>query len=146
MKKLPIVWQRLVDHDGRTCTRCTRTGEALRTAVDMLDAALGPLGIRIDFVAEALDRREFAADPSRSNRILVGGVPIEERLGATVTSSHCDDVCRGAACRGLELDSETFEAIPVELVLRAALLAAAELVGPDVTQRGGARGADCCGG
>ena len=45
MKRLPIVWQRLVNA-GETCDRCGSTGQAIAAALAKLAAALQPLGIR----------------------------------------------------------------------------------------------------
>jgi len=144
MKSLPIVWQRLVDSEGRTCDRCGATRDELQKAVEKLEAALRPLGIETTFEARELDRDAFAEDPSRSNRIWIAGRPIEEWLGARVESSPCCSVCGDSECRTLELDDATFESIPSELILKAALIAAADLVGPGRPDRSGACQPECC--
>ena len=40
MKTLSIVWQRLVNDQGKTCPRCQGTGDAVRHAVERLDSVL----------------------------------------------------------------------------------------------------------
>ena len=45
MKTLSIVWQRLVNDQGKTCPRCKGTGDAVRHAVERLDSVLKPLGV-----------------------------------------------------------------------------------------------------
>ena len=128
-KRLPIVWQRLVSTDGRTCDRCGATYEELERAVATLRTALGPLGIEPILVTREIDDPTFRADPSLSNRIWIGNKPIEEWLNASVGSSRCCSVCGDAECRTVELEGSTFETIPEELLIRAALIAAADLLG-----------------
>lgn len=130
MKSLPIVWQRLVGSQGQTCDRCGVTYEGLQQAVAKLEEALRPLGIEITFEAREIDRDSFTTDPSQSNRIWIAGKPIEEWLEANVASSPCCSVCGDSDCRTLELDNDVFESIPSELILKAALVAASELVEP----------------
>lgn len=129
MKPLPIIWRRLVDSKGQTCGRCAATCQALRAAVAQLEEALRPLAIRPSLKIIKIEKKAFEADPSRSNQIWVAGKPIEEWLGARVASSPCCSVCGESECRTLELGSRTFEAIPAELILKAALIAASDLVG-----------------
>lgn len=144
MKSLPIVWQRLVDSGGRTCDRCGATYEALQQAVAKLEEALRPLGIEITFETRELDRESFTADPSQSNRVWIAGKPIEEWLGASVASSPCCSVCGVSECRTIELGSDVFEAIPSELVLKAALIAASQLVGPSAQDSSRECKPECC--
>ena len=54
MKTLPIVWQRLVTREGRTCPRCHATHDEVLRAMERLGAVLAPLG-----VAPALETREL---------------------------------------------------------------------------------------
>lgn len=143
-RSLPIVWQRLVNAGGQTCKRCEATSEGLKRAVEKLEAALNPLDIEPIVEIRALDSNAFKTDPSASNRIWIAGKPIEEWLNAQVSSSRCCRVCGNAKCRTLELGDAVFESIPSDLILKAALLAAAQLVGPDLQDRGDHRGPLCC--
>ena len=45
METLPIVWQRLVSAEGRTCHRCQSTLDQIERGMTKLRAALPPLGI-----------------------------------------------------------------------------------------------------
>src|SRR5262245_57593678 len=45
MRQLPIIWQRLVSADGKTCVRCDATHQHLTTAVAKLRDVLKPLDI-----------------------------------------------------------------------------------------------------
>jgi hypothetical protein len=90
---------------------------------------LGPLGIEPTLEIREIDAAAFKADPSQSNRIWIAGRPMEDWLGATVGSSRCCAVCGDSECRTVEVEGRAFEAIPEDLVVRAALLAAAQLPG-----------------
>ena len=129
MKPLPIIWQRLVSVDGRTCDRCSATHQAMQRAVGTLKAALGPLGFEPVLETRKIDEAAFKTDPSESNRIWIAGRPMEEWLGANVGSSRCCSVCGDSECRTVEVEGSTFEAIPAELVVKAALVAASQLFG-----------------
>ena len=128
-RALEIHWQRLVDAHGETCVRCAATGDAVRLAVERLGTALSPLGIDVVQVIEALDPSTFHANPLDSNRISIAGKSLESWLGATSGQSQCCSACGGADCRTLEVNGEIFEAVPAELIIRAGLLAAADMIG-----------------
>ena len=127
MRPLPIVWQRLVS-GGQTCDRCAATQHEVEHAVHILDQALRPLGIEPQLEIRELDETSFQQDPSASNRIWIAGKPMEDWLDGTVGSSRCCSVCGDSECRTVEVGGTTFEAIPERLILKAALLAASELL------------------
>ena len=128
MKSLTITWQRLVGLDGQTCDRCGSTHEELVRAVNKLRTSLKPLDIEPVIEIREIDTKTFASDPSQSNRIWIDGKAIEEWLSASVSSSQCCNVCGDSECRTIELDSEVFETIPAELILKAGLIAAANMI------------------
>lgn len=130
VRTLPILWQRLVDSSGRTCSRCGATQEALQRAVATLKIALGPLGLEPALETRELDEETFKRDPSVSNRIWIAGRPLEEWLDARVGSSECCAVCGDSECRTVEVGGTVFEAIPEEMILKAALVAAAQMLAP----------------
>ena len=129
MKQLPIIWQRLVSTDGRTCQRCDATYQQLQSAVAKLTEALKPLNIEPILELRAIGEDSFRNKPSESNRIWIAGKPLEEWLVARVGSSRCCSVCGDAPCRTMEVEGAVFEAIPEEVILKAALIAASGLVG-----------------
>lgn len=141
MKSLPIVWQRLLS-DGQTCDRCASTHGALLAAVATLETVLAPLGLKPELELRALDATDFAADPSASNRIWIAGRPLEDWLGAGVGASRCCAVCGDQPCRTLELEGLSYEAVPADAVVKAALLAAASRVLPAQAE---AVSPACCG-
>ncbi|MDN0084949.1 DUF2703 domain-containing protein [Crenobacter sp. SG2305] len=128
MKQLPILWQRLVSDEGKTCDRCNATYLEMQRAIDTLRQSLLPLGIEPILDIKQLDEKSFKAEPSESNRIWIAGRPMEEWLGASVGSSPCCSVCGTSECRTVELDGIAFETIPATLFLKAALVAASQLI------------------
>lgn len=130
MTPLPISWQRLTAAGGRTCPRCDGTHRHLEHAIAKLRDVLAPLGIEPNLTVSEIDDTTFRRTPSESNRIWIAGRPMEEWLGASTGSSRCCSVCGDTPCRTTELDGATFEEIPEELVVKAALIAASQLVRP----------------
>lgn len=128
MKPLPILWQRLVSPQGKTCDRCHATHQQMERAIAKLRQSLRPLGIEPSLEIRELDQRSFKANPSESNRIWIAGRPMEEWLGARVGSSPCCSVCGTSECRTVEVEGATFETIPENLFLKAALIASSRLL------------------
>lgn len=129
-------WQRLLDESNQTCPRCGSTEAETERAVGLLRQALKPLGIEVALAKEALTPEAFAAAPLESNRIWIGGAPIEWWLSATNGQSPCCDACGDADCRTLTVDGRTYEGIPAELIVKAGLLAAARLIQPGASSDG----------
>jgi hypothetical protein len=144
MKVLPILWQRLVSPDGKTCHRCDATYQEIQRAVGKLKEALRPLGIEPTLETRTIDELSFKAHPSESNRIWIAGRPMEEWLGASVGSSRCCSVCGDSECRTVKVGAATFEAIPEELFLKAALIAASRFLEPTTVTPPGAGDRRCC--
>jgi hypothetical protein len=128
MKTLNICWQRLVDERGQTCDRCGTTETAVEQAVQKLKRALRELDIDVVLEKTTLSPTAFLKDPLESNRVWVAGEPIESWLSATAGQSRCCSACGDADCRTVTVDGQTYEAIPAELIVRAGLLAGAELL------------------
>ncbi len=127
VRKLPIVWQRLVS-DGVTCPRCAGTQIEVERAVTVLGDALRPLGIKPTLETLALDQSDFEAAPPESNRIFIAGRPLEDWLGATAGASECCSVCGANHCRTVEVAGRTFETVPASMIIKAGLLAAGSFV------------------
>ena len=130
MKSLPIILQRFVNPEGKTCDRCNATHQEMQQAISKLKEALRPLGIEPALEIRDINEASFKANPSESNRIWIGGRPMEQWLGARVGSTRCCSVCGESECRTVEIGDVTFEAIPQELFLKAALIASSELLEP----------------
>lgn len=128
MKTLTIQWQRLVNVAGQTCDRCRNTGYTLETAFNKLQKALIELDIQVKLETKTIDYSAFKNDPLQSNQIWINGKPLEEWIGGTAGQSRCCDVCGDSECRTILIGSNIFEAIPEGLIIRAGLLASAELL------------------
>jgi hypothetical protein len=122
MKTIKIVWQRLVDEQGQTCPRCGATEQELHKAMRFLAKSLLPLGIAFSLEIRALESREFGQDPSQSNRLWIDNKPLEKWVKAEPGASPCCGPCGEAECRTLTVEGKTFETIPAELIIKAALL------------------------
>lgn len=133
MKELTIIWQRLVDGAGATCPRCAGTQQEMAQAVDRLRAALEPLGVRPVLETREIEPAAFLRQPEQSNRIWIGGRPLEDWLGARSGTSTCCDACGDAQCRTLEVDGTRHEVIPQALLVRAGLIAASRLLDPSIS-------------
>ncbi len=140
MKELTITWQRLIDSTGSTCPRCAGTHQQVQQAVDRLRAALEPLGVRPVLEMREIDPATFLQQPDQSNRIWVGGRPLEDWLGARSGSSQCCDACGDAECRTLEIDGTSHEVVPEALLARAGLIAASQLFDPTLSTPDPTRG------
>ena len=130
MKSLPIVWQRLVNTQGHTCPRCHGTGEEVVRAVERLKAALAPLGVEPVLKTVELDEGAFQAEPSESNRIWIGGKPLEEWLDGQAGSSRCCNECCDNDCRTVEVGGKSYEVIPEDLLVRAGVIAGTRMLDP----------------
>lgn len=128
-KILAIKWQRLVQ-GGEACPRCQGTGAEVHQAVEALRARLAPSGIRVSLETAELDLAAFKADPGQSNRIWLAGRPLEEWLDGRVGHSPCCGPGGEAECRTLELEGQTYETIPANLIIQAGIMAAAGLISP----------------
>ncbi len=128
MIELRIKWQRLVDESGQTCNRCSCTGDEVQTAVEMLQKVFDPLGIAVVAEMSELSTEEFLQSPLESNRVWIAGKPLEDWLGAGTGQSQCCGPCGDNECRTVSIGEHEFEVIPKELVVKAGLLAAAELI------------------
>ena len=124
--ELEVLWQR-VTVDAGTCARCGDTGRNVRRAVDELEKLLAPMGVAVQLVEKPLP--PFAV--AESNRVFLGGQPLEEILGAQVAMNHCQSCCDllGAQtdCRVLRLGGRDYEELPSELVVQAGMLVAKKL-------------------
>jgi len=128
MKKLHIIWQRLVDERGQTCDRCGTTETAVREAVQKLKRSLKELGIDVVLEKKTLSPSTFLEDPLESNRIWIAEEPIEKWLSATTGQSKCGSSCGDSDCRTVTVEGKTYEAIPADLIVKAGLLAGAQLL------------------
>jgi hypothetical protein len=132
-KTLEIKWQRLVS-EGQTCPRCGSTEEELEKAISTLKQSLSPLGIDVVFKKHELSVAEFKKDPLLSNQIWLNDKLLEDWIGGKVDKSPCCDVCGPSECRTFGVGGEVYEVIPADLVIKAGLLAASQLVSMETNE------------
>lgn len=133
MKTLKVRWQRLVS-DGQTCPRCKSTEEELEKAISVLNHSLTALGVQVILQKEELSVVEFKKDTLQSNQIWINDRPLEDWVGGKVGQSPCCDVCGPSECRTVEVEEESYEVIPADLIIEAGLLAASQLVVEEVNK------------
>ncbi len=129
MRTLKIQWYRLMS-DGQTCPRCGATEKEVEKAYRSLEQSQAPLGIKVVLEKHELTPGAFQQDPSKSNRLLINGRPLEEWLGLKVGQSLCCGPCGDSECRTLETGAQVYETIPSDLIIRAGLLAASKSLNP----------------
>ena len=122
-----VTWSRLVKA-GETCDRCDATHIELEIAVAKLKPALLHLGIAVRLQHKEIDEKTFEKNPSESNRIWIAGKALEKWLEADVGMSPCCSVCGDSDCRTLEVGDTNYETVPEELIIKAGLIAASELI------------------
>lgn len=128
IQTLRIRWQRLVNAKGQTCDRCGMTETAVVDAAEKLSRCLKELDIAVILEKEAINESTFLEKPLESNRIWIDGKPLEAWLGAISGQSRCCSACGDEDCRTVTIDGKTYEAVPAELIVKAGLLAAAQLI------------------
>jgi len=126
-KTLMIKWQRLLT-EGQTCPRCGSTEDEVEKAVTVLGQALKPLSIEVVLEKGELSVEQFKQDTLQSNKVWINDRLLEDWLGAQTGQSECCEVCGPNVCRTMAVAGEGHEVIPVELIVKAGLLAAAQLV------------------
>ena len=124
--------------EGETCPRCGITEEALRKSVSALEQSLVPLGIDMILEKEELSATEFKKDPLQSNRIWINNRSLEDWIEGRVGHSPCCDVCSTHECRTVEVQGRIYEENPAEIIIKAGLSAASELIGRRTAE-------SCCG-
>lgn len=129
-KTLTIKWQRLLS-EGQTCPRCGSTEAEVEKAVMVLGQTLEPLSIEVVLEKGGLSIEQFKQDTLQSNMVWINGRLLEDWLGAQTGQSECCDVCGPNDCRTMDVGGEVYEVIPADLIVKAGLLAAAQLLGQE---------------
>ena len=125
-KELVIEWKHIGNEIEKTREEFEETGMTLAAVLAEIRMLLEMEGVAVRMVETVLPD-EVAMEPER---LLFNGVPVEELLeGVEVTATSCScascescETCgeEEAECRTLRYNGEEYEAIPPELVGRAA--------------------------
>lgn len=124
-KELVIEWKHIGNEIEKTREEFEETGMTLAAVLAEIRMLLEMEGVAVRMVETVLPD-EVAMEPER---LLFNGVPVEELLeGVEVTATSCScascESCEscgeGGECRTLRYNGEEYEAIPPELIGRAA--------------------------
>lgn len=127
-KELVIEWKHIGNEIEKTREEFEETGMTLAAVLAEIRMLLEMEGVAVRMVETVLPD-EVAMEPER---LLFNGVPVEELLeGVEVTATSCScascESCEscgeGGECRTLRYNGEKYEAIPPELIGRAAVKA-----------------------
>jgi hypothetical protein len=124
-KELVIEWKHIGNEIEKTREEFEETGMTLAAVLAEIRMLLEMEGVAVRMVETVLPD-EVAMEPER---LLFNGVPVEELLeGVEVTATSCSCVScescgEGGECRTLRYNGEEYEAIPPELIGRAAVKA-----------------------
>ncbi len=135
-KVLIIKWQRLISR-GKTCPRCGSTESEINKAIAVLKKTLEPLGIEVVLEKGKISMSEFKKDPLQSNRIWINNRPLEDYIQGRIGQSACCDVCGPYECRTVEIEKQVYETIPSEIIIKAGLSEALQIVNARI-------GKSCC--
>jgi copper chaperone CopZ len=119
MKTLTIEWKHL-DVEGKTCDRCSNTGEALQEVIGEITEECELSGWAIKFKETKLTSKNI----SESNILLFNGKPIEAILPeARASESHCESCSKitgkSTSCRTVEFGGNSYGGIPESLIRQA---------------------------
>jgi hypothetical protein len=148
-KTLALKWERFASGQSEACQRCQGTRVEIQKAFQRLQADLAPVGIDVTLDEGMLSKDEAAADMCQSNRIWIEDKPLETWLGGEVGKSRCEGCCEAMGsevmCRTMIYEGETYEAIPANLIVKAAYAAASRMLGRDIKPCDSGSGICTCG-
>ncbi len=121
---LVVEWRHIGESVDATCERCAATGRTLAAVVDEIRPMLAVRQIKVKVVETVLPPERIA----ESNIILFNGTPLEDLLEEvrveTTPCVSCSCIAgTDASCRAIVCRDETHEAVPADLIRRAALKA-----------------------
>jgi uncharacterized metal-binding protein len=119
---LTVEWRHIGENIDSTCERCSATGNTLREVLDEIEPLMSGKGITIEVKETVLADEKI----EESNMILFNGIPLEDLIeGIKISQTPCascecitgqDDV----KCRAVNYGGKIHEAVPAELIRRAA--------------------------
>lgn len=123
MKKLIIEWKHF-DKNGKTCERCSGTGNNLSQVIAGLRSELLQKGVEIEYRKTKLPESRM----SESNMILINSVPLEQLISDTKAGENdccsCSQLINDASscrCRTVSHKGIVFEEVPKKLIRLAVL-------------------------
>lgn len=123
-RTLVICWQHVVCQNDDPCERCINTPLEIQQAFEDLKSSLAGLGITVTYEEKKItEHDEHIYINDRDIIDLIKGEHV------TTTCAEClDDQGNPRTCNALKLGEDTYEVIPAELIVKAGLTAASELI------------------
>jgi hypothetical protein len=123
-----LEWQRSGSEACLACAKCGVNESAVQQACSELKAKLAAKGIAVTFV-----ERKPEPNMSGPSQMWVCDVPLETWLGGSIATQPCCAEGSGPDARqifhrALEVDGQSYSVIPADLMVRAGLSAADELL------------------
>ncbi len=119
---LTVEWRHVGENIDTTCERCSATGNILKEVLDEIKPLMSGKGIRIEVKETVLPNDRIV----ESNMILFNGIPLEKLVeGMGISQTPCESCAcitgqDDVKCRAVNFEGEIYEAIPAELIRRAA--------------------------
>ena len=123
-RTLVIRWQHAVCQNDNPCERCINTPIEIQRAFDDLKSSLAGLGITVTMEEKKIKDHD--------DRLFINDHDVIDLLKGERTKTACancfDDKGNPRTCTSLKLGEDVFEVIPAELIIKAGLVAASELM------------------
>jgi len=123
-RTLVIHWRHAVCQNENPCERCINTPLEIQQAYENLKESLAGLGIVVTFEEKKIKEHD--------DHIYINDRDITDLLEGETIKTACmnclDDKGDPRTCNSLKLGDNTYEVIPAELIIKAGLVAASELV------------------
>jgi hypothetical protein len=123
-RTLVIRWQHAVCKNENPCERCVNTPLEIQQAYENLRESLAGLGIIVTMEEKKIKQHD--------DHIYINDHDIIDLLKGERTKTECancfDEKGNPRTCNSLKLGDKTFEVIPAELIMKAGLMAASELI------------------
>ena len=134
-KVLTITWHNSPEKEGKKCDNCLVKKDEAKKAYESLKTSLSSLGIQVVMKEEKAKAAACGMVISSSCGVTIAGKPLESWLGAEAGKSGCGSGkgcgAGGASqCASLVLAGKTYTVVPADLIVRAGLIAASEMIGP----------------
>ncbi len=123
-RKLVIRWQHAVCQNDNPCERCINTPLEIQQAFDDLKSSLTGLGITVTMEEKKIKHHD--------DRLFINDRDVIDLLKGERVKTACancfDENGNPRTCTSLKLGEDIFEVIPAELIIKAGLMSASELI------------------
>lgn len=138
-----LEWQKGATEACQTCDACGVSEQEIKAAAAQLKTKLADKKVRVKIV----ERKATDGTPERpsASRMWVCGIPLETWLGARAAMTPCPDAKSREAVRpALYVDDQSYSVIPADLMVKAGVMAANQLLEHGKVDIGLIKGAKGC--